>query len=246
KRQIFQGPDTGTPIETVHTCYNGAAPDCTTVVPTWPFTQISETTQLSNGLQKQTVTFKNSVGLTTEVDDYDYGTNAVGSLRRKKIIQYASLGNNILDRPSSVTVQDGGGTQVAQATYSYDEVAPDATSGVPAHNAVTGSRGNATTVKRWLNPSNTFLSTSNEYDDTGNLVATTDPLGNKTTLSYADNFSDGVNRSSLAYVTQATLPDTNAIHHITSAKYEPNSGLRVSSIDQNGNQTDYSYDSMLR
>src|SRR5262249_51541458 len=77
-------------------------------------------------------------------------------------------------------------------------------------------------------------------------VATTDPLGNKTTLSYADNFSDGVNRSSLAYVTQATLPDTNAIHHITSAKYEPNSGLRVSSIDQNGNQTDYSYDSMLR
>jgi RHS repeat-associated protein len=249
KRQVFSGPDTASPVQAVYTCYNGAPADCSGTGLTWPFTEIARTTQLANGLKKQTVMFKNAAGLTTEVDDYDWGTNAPGPLLRKTLTSYATLGNNILNRPFTVTTQDGGANQLAQVQYFYDEVTPDPTSGVPNHKSVSGSRGNATTVKRWLNTTNTLLPTTNEYDDTGNLVVTTDPLGYQTKFSYLDNFADGVNRNSLAYVSQTTYPDTsspNLAHHIISVQYEPNTGLKVSSTDQNGNVSNYAYDLLGR
>jgi YD repeat-containing protein len=242
KRQIFSGSNQGTPIETVHTCYNGGVPDCSTTALTLPFTKQTVLTQFSTGQQRETVTLLTTANLPTEVDEYDWGTSGVGPLLRKTLTAYAPLGNNILDRPSSITVQDGSGNQVALTKYGYDETAVTPTSGVPSHVTITGSRGNTTTISRWLNTTNTYLATTKTYDDTGNVLIVKDPKGNPTTFGYADNFSDGVNRDSLAYLTKIT----NALNQITSNVYEPNSGLVTSSTDPNGLITTHSYDIMLR
>src|SRR5262249_50847638 len=51
-------------------------------------------------------------------------------------------------------------------------------------------RGNPTRVQRWANASNSWLTTYNSYDDLGNLLSSTDPLGHTTELSYADNWAN--------------------------------------------------------
>src|SRR6185437_14286242 len=145
------------------------------------------------------------LGLATEVDEYDFGAGAPGALLRKTLITYNStLGNNIADHPASVIVQDGSGNQKAKTTFAYDETAAATTSGVPMHAAITGSRGNLTTQSQWLDTTGANLSMIFTYDDTGNVLTSTDPSGHQTTFSYADNFSDGINRNSNAYLTKVT------------------------------------------
>ena len=63
------------------------------------------------------------------------------------------------------------------------------------------------------------------------MITSTDPDGNQTQYSYTDNFSDGVNRSSLAYVTQVTQPATGSVSHLTKTQYEANTGLRSPNLD---------------
>src|SRR5207249_11475933 len=94
-------------------------------------------------LDREDVHYYDSYGLPTEVDEYTWGP----TLARKTLVAYnRSLSNNIVDRPSSVQVQDAGGNLVAQTTYSYDQTAAVTTSGTPQHVSVSGSRGNTTTV----------------------------------------------------------------------------------------------------
>src|SRR5215470_10975215 len=56
KRQVFQGSDSGSPLETVHTCYNGSAPDCAATKIILPISQITVRTELSTAQKTQTVT----------------------------------------------------------------------------------------------------------------------------------------------------------------------------------------------
>jgi RHS repeat-associated protein len=74
-------------------------------------------------------------------------------------------------------------------------------------------------------------------------------MGHKTQFIYADSFSDGINRSTLAFLTQVLAPDTHSptlAHHNNSAKYDPNTGLATAATDQNGNTTNFTYDLLLR
>lgn len=247
KRQIYQGSNPGQLLETVFTCYNGSVADCSNTAITLPISQRVQIVQLPNGLQSQTTLFFNSSGSVTEEDKYDYGQNAPGSLIKKTTIAYASLGNNILNRPASVTVSDGSNNQVAQTTFGYDETPVASTSSqTPQHAAVLGSRGNRTSVSRLLSTGNTTITTHKTYDDSGNVATSTDALGNTTQFSYADNFSDGVNRNSFAYLTQTTLPTTGSVAHVVSRQYEPNTGLTVKSTDQNGTTTTFGFDAINR
>jgi RHS repeat-associated protein len=214
-----------------------------------PFSSISKYVTLNNSQQSLTTTSFNSLGLTTEVDEYDFGSSAHGALLRKTLIAYAILDNGIADHPGTVIVQDGSGNQKAKTFYGYDETALTATNSVPMHDPVMGSRGNLTTLSRWLDATNTTLNTTFAYDDTGNVVSTTDPGGHLKQFSYNDNFSDSVNRNSFAYLTQVTLPVTHspaAANHVINMKYEPNTGLPFTSTDQNSKQTTFTYDLMLR
>jgi RHS repeat-associated protein len=181
QRQVYQGSIApANLLQTVSTCYNGSA--CpTTFVPTG-VTQRNVTVQLGNGgPQCSHVYFYDSnYDRLTERDDYAYATGTPTVILRKTLIAYASLGANIHDMPSSVTVKDGGGNIVAQTTSNYDETALGPTSGTPQHVAISGSRGNLTTLHYPVSG----LATHFTYFDTGTVQTSTDVNGSVTTNSY--------------------------------------------------------------
>ena len=162
QRQIYQGLTSGTLLETVNTCYNGSSFPCTTTAVSLPITRRIQLVALpdNTGRVCKHDQFFDSYGLLTEQDDYDYGSGAPATSPLRKIVNVynRTLTNGIVSMPASVTICtgtgtssscNGTGTEVAQTTLAYDETAVTATSGTPQHLAVSGSRGNATTVKRW-------------------------------------------------------------------------------------------------
>lgn len=107
-------------------------------------------------------------------------------------------------------------------------------------------RGNLTTVSRWLDTANGFVSAHAAYFDTGMKQTSTDPLGHVTSYTYSSTFLG-------SYLTQSNLPDTQmpdpgapVVHHAISANYDFNTGLLTRFTDQNGQSFSYSYDNMLR
>ncbi len=184
ERQVYQGSSTsGTLLKTVYTCYNGSASPCNSTAITLPIAQRTVLLQWPGGLQSKTNTSYNSYGSVTETDEYAYGTGAPGSIVRKTLTTYASLGNGIVGMPASITVEDGSNNVKSQGTYSYDQTAVTATSGTPQQVAISGSRGNATTVS-YLVQGSTTLSKTFTYFDTGNVQTTTDVNGAQTTYTY--------------------------------------------------------------
>jgi hypothetical protein len=127
----------------------------------------------------KTYTTYGSYGLPTETDEYDYGPTLV----RKTLAAYASLGNNIYDRPSSITVENASGTTVSQTSISYDQTGVTTTSGTPQHIAVSGSRGNPTTVSASGQNMGTLTRTYTYYD-TGNVQVATDVNSAQTQYAY--------------------------------------------------------------
>jgi YD repeat-containing protein len=242
----------GIVIQTSTLCYNGAAAPCDSTPVTPPILRRTAITQNNFGQQSKTDKFYNATGDITEEDLYDFGQGAPGPLLKKTLTAYAALGNNILDKPASATVYDGAGHQTAQTLFGYDEAPLVATSGVPKHVAVSGSRGNVTTTRRWLNTTGGYLTSTQTYDDTGNIVTRTDPKGNVTTQVYDDNFTDHVNRNSRAFETKTILPATTdnlsgtPITQTTTSTYDANTSLKTHLTDANGNPTDLAYDSMDR
>lgn len=241
---------TGTLLRSVINCYNGNTLNCPTARVSLPINEIFAATALDNGQQTAQAAFYNNVGVVTEIDSYGYGQGAPGTLQRRTLVSYAALGNNILDHPASLTVCSpsgtdsdchGSGAQVAQTTYGYDESIVASTTGLPQHVAISGSRGNLTSIHRWLNTGNTTVNSTRTFDDAGNVLTVTDPGGHTTSLTYG--------ACAGAFVTQANLPDTNSpnlAHHSTSATYDCNTGLKLTSVDQNGQITSFTYDSLLR
>ncbi len=209
--------------------------DCSVTPVNEPVTQLAVKTTLENGLSSQVVTVYTGNGLPAEVDEYDFG---VSTPTRKTITAYASLGNNISDRPDSVTVYDAAGNVASKTTYKYDEAVPQPMT-LPGHVTVSGSRGNPTTVTEWINNSGTATRVTHyAYDDAGQITSITDPLGNATSYNY-DAATD-------AYRTRVTRPTTAGVAHTSTFAYGPNSGFLVSSVDENGQSATYIYDSMFR
>ena len=229
---------TGTPLKQVSTCYAGATGSCTTqpFSFTLPIAQTSASTSLNGGPMSQIVNMFNAISLPTETDVYDYGASVATT---KTITSYAALGNNISDRPSSITVQDGSGNPVSQTTYGYDE-STLASSSATNLAAVSGARGNRTSEHDWVNTSpSTTLDTYYTYDTAGQVVTTKDPLGNTTQYAY-----DPAADFCLNTTTYPTLPSGVALS--TSQTCDPNTGLVATTTDFNKATTTYSYDGMLR
>jgi RHS repeat-associated protein len=197
ERKIYQGSiSSGTLMKTIYTCYNGAASPCNSTAIAQPITQRTIIGQWpgSGGLESKTNIIYNSYGSVTEKDEYAYGAGAPGSLVRKTLTSYASLGNNIVGMPSTITVEDGSNNVKRKTTYCYDEGTPSgtstcaatspptATTGTPQHVAITGSRGNITTVAYLVG--STYLGNTYTYYDTGNVLVAADVNGAQTTYSY--------------------------------------------------------------
>src|SRR5579859_718382 len=245
QRKFYQGSaSSGTLLKTAITCYNGNDSNgndsnCVTQSVSAPITRQDVYSALPTGItQRQDAFLDGTTGVVNEVDDYDWG--APGHLAQKTFNYYTTLGN-IPDLLTNVTVTDPTGAQtLRQTNYNYDETSVTSTSGLPQHVAVSGPRGNLTSVLYWLSSvGGTMNGTISTYDDAGNVLSMTDADGNTTNLSYGNNG---------AYVTEVTLPDTsspNLTHHQTSATYDTNSGVLLSTTGENGQTTTFSYDKMF-
>jgi len=245
-RTVNQGAST-TLLQT-DTCYNATVqPNCGSTAITLPLTELKRYTILTNAQQSLIDVLINALGLPSEIDEYDFGASPYGALLRKTLLTYANLGE-IGAMPASIIVQDGSGNQKSQRTFGYDETVATGTSGVPQHAAITGPRGNQTTLTQWVSATATALVSRFTYDDTGNTLSRIDTAGNQVQYSYQDSFSDGVNRTSLAYVTQITQPSTGspAVAHVTKTQYDANTGLQTATWDLNNSETTYSYDAVNR
>lgn len=236
ERQVYQGSSTGTLLQTIYTCYNGAAYPCNTTSIIMPISQIAVTTAWASGQTSQVVTSYNTLGLETEEDEYAYGSGSVGSLVRKTVTSYALLGNNIADHTSTVAVYAAGASNPSsETTYTYDQGSLAATTGTPQHISISGSRGNATTTTYNVTTSNT-ISTTATYFDTGMLQTETDSNGNQTAYSYSGS---GCGNS---FSTSVNMP----LSLSRSETWNCNAGLAASITNENAKTTSYTYDLMNR
>src|SRR6185369_10259582 len=149
----------------------------------------------------------------------DYSADAV-TIMRETYIDY-NLSQTYLDRRiiglvSAVHLTNGAQYE-GKTTYDYDD--PARLHGVPSaatqhdvnYNLLFTARGNVTSVTRWdftdiVNPAKK-LTTYTDYYNTGTPILSTDPAGHQSSVSYADAFSDNINRNTFAYPTTLTDAD---------------------------------------
>jgi len=251
-------------LMTINTCYNGALiVNCNQGVPSFPITKRTVVTSLGSAVSSQ-VTSYNSSGLPTETDTYNYGAfttgtsiGTTGALAQKVLTTYMSfapnnLGNTIANKPASVVVQDGSGNLKAKTTFTYDEN-PLQTSSATNLTAITGPRGNLTTVTNYVTSTSTLVRHLEYYDD-GNLYQSQDVNSSTwdTTYTYGAcgnslltnvAFRLGLSRSFTWNCTggvQTTATDENS--QIVSTSYtDPNFWRPASVQDQLLNTTNFTY-----
>jgi RHS repeat-associated protein len=206
-----------------------------------------------------------SAGNPTKVSEWNFYTGTAPTTPDRIIIStysfsvpsYSNL--HINNKPFSITLTDGANHQIAQTSYTYDSytgnqlastaVCQSTSSSQPppaapqhdyqAFCTTNTARGNLTQVSQWLNTTGATVTTTNTFDDTGNIIKTADALSHATQFTYSPTFG-------LAYVTQIT----NALGHIRTKNYDFNTGLVLSEKDPNGQVTGlsikYVYDNMGR
>ncbi|MGD1025789.1 MAG: RHS repeat-associated core domain-containing protein [Candidatus Sulfotelmatobacter sp.] len=174
---------------------------------------------------------------------YDYGASAPGPVLKQVNNAWLALTNanylngNLLNLLSSQQIVNASGAQQAYTSNTYDSQSL-LSSGVTTQftTAPNGAyRGNLTGISRWLNTTNSNLTTTNTYYDAGMLGKTQDPVGNITQLFYSTSYAGG-------YLT--SLKD--ALNHTTTFTYDYNTGEMASKIDENNQTTHYYYDDMRR
>jgi YD repeat-containing protein len=134
-------------------------------------------------------------------------------------------------------------TLVSRTDYGYDQFALTArseTGGIPGHddaNYGTGftTRGNLTTVSRWLASESRSISTTSYYDILGNVVQQSDPKNYSTTINYSQTFH-------FAYPTQVINPKG----HTVNTNYSSYTGQVTSVTNANNFTTTTTYDSLNR
>ena len=239
---VYQGSTSGTLLNTTITCYNGngvtTPSSCASTAVTTPLLRTTVFRELPNasGLISETDSTINTYGLRSEVDDYDYGSGAVGSLIGKTITNFAVLGNGINDRPSQVTVRDSGNNIRAVTTYGYDAGTPTQTSGTPQHVAVTGSRGLLTSVAAQANGTTT-LYRAYTYYDTGNLKTSTDVSTSSTTNGAQTTYNYSSASCGNSFVTSISEP----LSLSRSMTWNCTGGVLLSLTDENGNISGTAY-----
>jgi RHS repeat-associated protein len=206
--------------------------------------------------ENQSVTYRSRpIDNPVQVLEYDY---ASGSPARKTVNTFLKVNpvNNvdyfavhIRDRKTDTQVFDSGTTKFSETQYEYDNYPtsdPMTPSGAVQHDSFGPARGNLTAIKRWRNTDGAFLSVQYRYDDAGNATKMIDPLNHTTLMSYADTWGDAscvpIGGNSAAFLTSIT----DALSHVTSAKYNSCSGTIASLTDANGQVTNFGYDLLNR
>ncbi|MBI3475373.1 MAG: RHS repeat-associated core domain-containing protein [Acidobacteria bacterium] len=238
QRRVYQGAATGTPLETVITCYNGTDPidpnTCSPPPASQTFTRVTVFRSLNGGPYSRVDTFYNSDGSRViKTDEYDWGASSY--TRETQITYDTTLGRGIVNHPSSVKayVYDGAGNSYlkSQTDYSYDDftIPGDTVTCAPA----TRCRGNLTTIIKYVDSSHT-LTSHITYNLSGTVAASQDPNGTTTTYAYG---SGGCN-SAFPTQTQVVFGSTTLT---TSTAYNCTGAVAISHTDVNGKLTSASY-----
>ncbi|MGA2234437.1 MAG: RHS repeat-associated core domain-containing protein [Terriglobales bacterium] len=262
-KQLING--TQTLLATSTHCYNANYANCSTASVSSPITQTDAYSQLpNNSTRLSEVQYNGSFtgsGLVSDDKEYNYGVTLGAApsstyLVRETAISYASLSNNIYNKPSSIKVYDwtsGSAVTLASSTYAYDQTTPTATSGTPQQIAITGSRGNLTTATTSTSSTATLSSTYTYYD-TGNPYVVTDVNSAQTTYVYGsgscgNSFATTINEPlslsrSLTWnctggiATQATDENGN---NVATNYTDPDFWRPANVYDQESNETTISY-----
>jgi YD repeat-containing protein len=179
-------------------------------------------------------------GNKTRETHYDYGTSGSGvpgpvlsdtqtTYLWSSSPAYETAG--LLKLPSTVVVNNGSGQRMAETDYYYDE-----NNGSPQ-----GVYGNLTSVKRWLNATNSWVTTSTIYDNHGMPICKVDGRGNSTKIVYdgtglyPQSITSGIPNSSCSGSGLLT----------TTYQYDSSTGSLLSTTDPNNVTTNYSYNDPL-
>jgi YD repeat-containing protein len=137
-------------------------------------------------------------------------------------------------------VSTGSYVLASRTTYTYDSTPISNPGGVARHDdANYGAgfqlgRGNLTAVHRFdvTDPYNMAKAAgaTTGYDTAGSVVWEQDALGHRVSISYADSFTDGVNRATFAYATTVTDPD----NYSSTAQYNYSMGTLFRAVDPKG------------
>src|SRR5581483_12182907 len=93
--------------------------------------------------------------------------------------------------------------------------------------------GNPTTRLAWLNTTNTYISTTAQFDSYGNVVSSTDALGNRTTTTYDTTYH------------RFPVSITNALNQRATMGFDPVCGPS-SATDANGQTSTTTFDPLCR
>ncbi|MGC2802099.1 MAG: hypothetical protein WCA41_09700, partial [Candidatus Acidiferrum sp.] len=198
-----------------------------------------------------------------EKREFAFGSGAPGALLRRTHYTYlhdtspAYVPLNIVDRPASVIVYDGSSNMISQTTYEYDVYNHVGMPAMQASGAIQHdgnrtttytTRGNRTAASQWRNTDGALLTTLNQYDDAGNLIATKDPIGNLTQIDYTDAWvstpgtTGGSACAPIGQLKAFPTTTTNALNQVTTRAYYSCSGQLGSITDPNNLTTYNIYD----
>ncbi|HEX8144110.1 MAG TPA: hypothetical protein VF553_16030, partial [Pyrinomonadaceae bacterium] len=146
------------------------------------------------------------------------------------------------DKAKTVYAYDGAGEQLAPTMVNSTPV--NAAQHEQSYHAGLIIRGNLTSVSRYdVNVTgNPALTTQMGYDTDGSLIFSRDPEGHKIEISYADSFSDNVNRNTFAYPTSVKDPD----NYQSVARYDYYTGAVTYRRDPKGAEYLTTYDAAGR
>ncbi len=232
-RKVYSG--SSSIQQTVQTCYNTS---CSTN-PYAPITQLNvyrsvDGTNGTNSSQTQ-VTYNSTSGLPTDTQQLFWNTNNWSKLS-DQATSYTSYQNpfdpsNTIKfyRPSTVTAYDGSSNMKAKTAYAYDQNALQTTTS-PNHNTTfSGSRGNVTTITRYVTSSAT-LSQQFWYNDTGTPYKIED-ANQAFTYYYYTSCGN-------SFLTSVTLPVNSMSRSMT---WNCTGGVMTSFTDENSQEVKINY-----
>jgi RHS repeat-associated protein len=186
-------------------------------------------------------------GNVSDVYEYDFGS----VLKRHTVTTYQTafqpyIARHILNLVTQVLVKDGSGNTIARTDMAYDGGSLTNVTGLSSHDdAGHGisytARGNLTSVTRYANAAAgpPGITRTFTYNTLGNMLSAQLDCCNSKTFTYSIG-------------TQYNFPDSavrgpsGGPQFTSSFTYDNNLGLLLKSTDENGQQTQYQYDSMNR
>ncbi|HEX8163947.1 MAG TPA: RHS repeat-associated core domain-containing protein [Pyrinomonadaceae bacterium] len=141
---------------------------------------------------------------------------------------------------------DATGPVVSETRVRYDETGLQAYGGAQGWgDPGAGARGNATTVSRWLDTSNTWLETRAEYDQFGNAWKSTDARGKVSQVEYSASYQYAYPTRTISAAPDASGQRGSATALESFTAYDLSTGLVTSTTDANGQTTSYQYNDPL-